>query len=98
MTNNRVSRFIFDGYQNDKSSEMVNDRGDALVTNFYTRQDTQQRIGMRARPGGVRQAIWAGGGMTCGVGKTDTVQYEYVRTSVDIFGHQNPSRMVSNVA
>ena len=36
MTNNRASRFIFDGYQNDKSSEMVDDRKDEAISSLQT--------------------------------------------------------------
>ena len=32
MTNNRASRFIFDGCQNDKSSEMVDSRKDEAIS------------------------------------------------------------------
>ena len=32
MANNSARRFIFDGYQNDKSSEMVDDRKDEAIS------------------------------------------------------------------
>ena len=71
---------------------------DFLVTNFYTRRDRQQRIGMRVWQGGVPQAINLGGrweDLRCWQDRHASI---WVRTSVDIVGHQTLSRIVSNAA
>ena len=63
---------------------------DFLVTNFYTRQDRQQSIGMRGWQGGVPQAIWAGGG------RTVLARQTRFNMSTIIRGHSRPPNSVSN--
>ena len=94
MTNNRASRFIFDGYQNDKSSEMVDDRKDEAISSLQTfildKINSNALECARDRAASDRQLGRAVGGLAMLARQTR------FNMSTNIRGHSRPPESVSN--